>query len=111
MVMSVTVMSLGTFFFPSDSFCAGVSPLQSNFESDIYSTHSPVLSIAHILPARRGKVFLKAHPWPGWHHGLWLGSHNTECLLVETCGTTALRCCLLAYISKVAANVAKQLHI
>lgn len=58
--MSVTVMSLGTFFFPSDSFCAGVSPLQSNFESDIYSTHSPVLSIAHILPARRGKVFFKS---------------------------------------------------
>lgn len=110
--MSVTVMSVGTFFFLSDSFCAGVSPLQSNFESDIYSTHSPVLSIACMLPVCGGKVlFLKAHPWPGWHHGLWLGSHSAECSLVETCSTTALRCCLLPYISKVAANVAKQLHI
>lgn len=60
-------MSLGVLFFPSDSLRAGVSPLHSNSEGDIYSTHGPIfpVSITHALCARVGRVLIKPHPQPG----------------------------------------------
>lgn len=60
-------MSLGVLFFPSDSLRAGVSPLRSNSEGDIYSTHGPIfpVSITHALTCTCGKGVNKTSP-PAW---------------------------------------------